>query len=326
MIPSLACLYPRNKHSPPNPSSPALLSSPSESDEPDDYLGDTEISDQGSDDLSTKPKRKSPIKRRKKTQSSAERKTTQPTPSPPPPKHYKIYDSQVTDTRINSFEVSNVKVMAGPEYNQLYQNYVNMIKPPTSDNQPENIDEAVKSDETNETDESQDSVVEVLYQKLEDNNKDAAKQNTTEELCALEAIDNALVDDDNETELEKLTDKLSDDEQVTVNETKFEEEKVDEADNRNFSFYSKGIIAPHVESKDTKSDEELNLDGEYRFQAKSYKKDSWSFEETSFAMNTKEEDKLSNDEMLTLADLDNAFAGEIIQRIITRFKLSFLLS
>lgn len=343
--PPLACLYPHNKHSPSNPSSPALLSSPSESDEPDDYLGDTEISDQGSDDLSTR--KRSPIKRRKKSaQNSAE--NTQPaaqtqassSSSPlPPPKHYTIYDSQVTDTRVTGFEASNFKVMAGPEYNQLYQDYIRRMKeespsPSESENsvvemqhqtldtnhatyQPEVIDEVEESTagtgtsieahkETVDDNQSQlsqslsESEVSVVELNTKDANNEVAIESTTEELRAVEAIENAIVDDE----------VVAKEKEEKANGTPHVESQpeTNEVTQQSQTQPVKTTSNDHFDTK-SDDDEELDLSGRYRYpSAESYTKD---FEETSFAVESKDKGdaKLSNDEVLTLAELDGAFEG-----------------
>ena len=104
--------------------------------ESNDYLGDTEASC-SDDDLISRVK--SPKKRRPKalTQKNDEVINQPPQPSVQDGQpsmvqdddgvyrpHYKIVDSQVTDVEVKNFTPSNFKVMAGPAYNEFYQNYL----------------------------------------------------------------------------------------------------------------------------------------------------------------------------------------------------------
>ena len=103
--------------------------------ESNDYLGDTEASC-SDDDLISRVK--SPKKRRPK---ALPQKTNEAIiindkvinqPAQPSVQdddgvyrpHYKIVDSQVTDVEVKNFTPSNFKVMAGPAYNEFYQNYL----------------------------------------------------------------------------------------------------------------------------------------------------------------------------------------------------------
>ena len=102
--------------------------------ESNDYLGDTEASC-SDDDLISRVK--SPKKRRPK---ALPQKTSEVINQPAQPSiegqpsvqdddgvyrpHYKIVDSQVTDVEVKNFTPSNFKVMAGPAYNEFYQNYL----------------------------------------------------------------------------------------------------------------------------------------------------------------------------------------------------------
>ena len=100
--------------------------------ETNDYMGDTEAS-YSEDELVTRVK--SPKKRRPKTimQKGNEVSNAQKSPDSQPDiqgedeiyrPHYKIVDSQVTDVQVKNFTPSNFKIMAGPAYNEFYQNYL----------------------------------------------------------------------------------------------------------------------------------------------------------------------------------------------------------
>ena len=239
---------------------------------------------------------------------------------------------------MTGFEASNFKVMAGPEYNQLYQDYIRRMKeespspsesetsvvemqhqtPDTNHvtNQPEVIDEVEEStavtgtsieahketDDDNQSHISQslsESEVSVVELNTKDANEEVAIESTTEELRAVEAIENSIVDDEVVAEAEE----------EKANGTPHVESQPETKEIVQQS-PTQPVKTTSNDHFDTKSDdEELDLSGRYRYpSAVSYTKD---YEETSFAVKSKDKGdaKLSNDEVLTLAELDGAFEG-----------------
>lgn len=189
--------------------------------ETNDYMGDTEASC-SDDDLISRVK--SPKKRKPKAimQNNNQVHDEKQQSTEPPTMvqgeddvyrpHYKIVDSQVTDVQVKNFTPSNFKVMAGPAYNEFYQNYLKGKRSSSSSQESVIMQNKPEETSTNRTQNEKpyaefDSQEHGIKQFELEKNQEIAKQ----EALTLADLDNAIEDSSEEDEnsvIENETGKL----------------------------------------------------------------------------------------------------------------------